>query len=462
MRLFHDKKWLLVIYMVIALLAGVSNFMEPADLFVAVCIGLSLLVVLLGDEMAVLYLLIALCPFYASLKIGGLGMGFVIPLLVLFKLIKKKSDTWSPVLGFMALVFLLIWFLHEVQFVTLASAIFRVLVPACVFLFICKERFDNYDGYFAMWIVVLTLLIAMISIFMVQGGSLDALIYASRVGDMRLGEADVDDGQKNQLGGAMGFPIYTIIIITLFLQMLMTHSFKLWQKLSIIVLGIALFFVTFLTVSRVYILGLSTLLLLLFMHMLMSKSIKTIIGLVMGVIIIYILASVYLPEYMDGIFDSYTTRQIGDSSNGGTGIRGAIYEDCLSYLGEDVECLLIGKGSSSYPLYGAKIHRLFSFSAHNMILDSLMSFGVLGSIILMSLYIHLYKRERLRTNIRWSVFRIMPLVCYFMMNMTSSPFLSDKAYPMLLFLILNISHCTDKSRYDPIWIKNNRINFKQI
>lgn len=461
MRLFHDKKWLLVIYMVIALLAGVSNFMEPADLFVAVCIGLSLLVVLLGDEMALLYLLIALCPFYASLKIGGLGMGFIIPLLMLFKLIKKKSTMWYPKLGFMALVFLLIWFLHEVQFVTLASAIFRVLVPGCIFFIICKQRLDNYDGYFAMWVVVLTSIIAMISVFFVQGGSLDALIYASQVGDMRLGEADVDDGQKNQLGGAMGFPIYTIIIISLFLQMLMTHSLKIWQKVFIIGLGIALFFITFLTISRVYILGLSTLLVLMLLHILKSKSIK-IIGLFIGVFLIYTLASVYLPEYMDGVFDSYLTRQKGDSSNGGTGIRGAIYEDCVKYLTEDVECLLIGKGSSSYPLYGAKIHRLFSFSAHNMILDSLMAFGVLGSLILLFLYINLYKRERQRIGIRWSVFRVLPLACYFMMNMTSSPFLSDKAFPMLLFLILNIVHCTDKSGYDPIWTKNNRINCKQI
>lgn len=462
MKLFKDKKWLLVIYMIIAVFAGMSNFMEPANLFVVVSICMSLLVILAGDNMAYLYLLLTLCPFYSSLRISGLYLGFVIPLLIFLKLIMKKSATSPSTLAFLSVVFLSVWFLHDVQFVTFANAFFRLLVPACIFFIICKQRLDNYDGYYAMWIVILTSIIAMISVFIVQGGSLEAFINASYVGEMRLGEADVDDGQKNQLGGAMGFPIYTIIIISLFLQMLMTRSFKLWEKVSIIGIGTALFFITFLTISRVYILGLLTLIILLFLHILKSTSVKTVIGLLMGVGLIYVIASIYLPEYMDSIFNSYSTRQMSHSDHGGTGIRGAIYEDCIQYLTEDVECLLIGKGSSAYPLYGAKIHRLFSFSAHNMILDSLMAFGILGTFILLSLYIHLYRRERHRTGIRWSVFRIMPLVCYLMMNMTATPFLLDKTYPMLLFLILNIIHCTDKSEYEPKCTIDNCIKYKQI
>lgn len=97
-----------------------------------------------------------------------------------------------------------------------------------------------------------------------------------------------------------------------------------------------------------------------------------------------------------------------------------------------------------------------------MILDSFMAFGILGTLILLSLYIHLYRRERLRTGIRWSIFRVMPLACYLMMNMTATPFLLDKTYPLLLFLIMNIIHCTDNSEYEPKWDKNNSINYKQI
>lgn len=462
MKIFKDKKWLFVIYLIIAALAGVSNYMEPANIFVAASIGLSLMVVLAGDNISVLYLLIALCPFYSSLRIGDLYAGFVIPLFVLVKLFIKPSTKYASGMEMFWAFFLLVWFFHDFQFITFANALFRLFVPACIFVYICRQKLDEYDGYFAIWIVIATTLISMICIFMVQGGSLDTFLYASYAGEYRLGEADVDDGQKNQLGGAMGFPIYTIIIVSLSLQMLMTRQFKLWEKVLLIGLNIVLFFVTFLTISRVYILGLSTLVILLFLHMIKSRNLKTILGLSFGLIIVYIIASVYLPEYMDGIFNSYLARQSNNSDHEGTGIRGAIYEDCIKYLTEDVECFLIGKGSSAYPLYGAKIHRLFSWSAHNIILDALMAFGIIGTIILISLYMHLYKREKNRTGLKWTVFRIMPFACYFMMNMTATPFLLDKTYPMLLFLILNIIHCTDKTEYDPKMSLYKGTNLKYI
>lgn len=450
MKIFKDKKWLFVIYLIIAALAGASNFMEPANIFVAASIGLSLVVVLAGDDISALYLLIALCPFYASLRIGGLYAGFVIPLLVLVKLFMKPSMKHAPIMGMLSVLFLLMWFFHDFQFVTFANAIFRLLIPACVFIYICRQKLNEYDGYFAIWIVIATSLISMICIFLVQGGSLDTFLNASYAGEYRLGEADVDEGQKNQLGGAMGFPIYTMIIVSLSIQMLMIRQFKLWGKVLLVGLNIIIFFLTFLTISRVYILGLSTLMVLLFLHMVESRNLKRILGLTFGLIFVYIIAADYLPEYTDGIFESYLTRQAINSDHEGTGIRGAIYEDCIKYLTEDTECFFIGKGSSAYPLYGAKIHRLFSWSAHNIMLDALMAFGMIGTIIIISLYTHLYKREKSRTGLKkWTFFRIMPFACYFMMNMTASPFLLDKTYPMLLFLILNIVHCTDKTEYDP-------------
>lgn len=445
MNIFKDKRYLFITYLIIAALAGISNFMEPANIFVAISIMLSLIVVFWGNEMALVYLLLALCPFYSSLKINGIYAGSIISLLIFVRLFMRPTTKFASVLGMSSVIFLFIWFLHDIQFVSFANALFRLFIPACVFMVICRQRFEAYDGFFAIWTVIATTLIAMICVFLVQGGDIDSFIYASYAGEMRLGEANVAEGQKNQLGGAMGFPIYTIIIISLSLQTLITHTFKLWQKILIIGLNMTLFFITFLTISRVYILGIITLAFLLLLHMIKSRSIKIIFSLLTGCLVLYCIASIYLPEYMDNVFNSYLTRQANNSDHGGTGIRGAIYEDCIRYLAEDIECLLIGKGSSAYPLFGAKVHRLFSWSAHNIILDALMSFGVLGSLLLVCLYLHLYKQEKRRLNIRCSVLRAMPLICYLMMNMTATPFLLDKTYPMLFFLIMNITHCTDNS-----------------
>ena len=100
----------------IAFFAGISNFMEPANLFVMASIGLSLLVVLFGDKMATLYLMIALIPFYDSLNINGVSAGFVIPLFAIRKLLIFPLRNEKSYLVFFMMVFLSVWFFHDIQY----------------------------------------------------------------------------------------------------------------------------------------------------------------------------------------------------------------------------------------------------------------------------------------------------------------------------------------------------------
>ena len=462
MDLFRNKKKLFIIFLMIASFAGISNFMEPANIFVMASIGLSLLVVLFGDKMATLYLMIALIPFYDSLNINGVSAGFVIPLLAIGKQLSSPSRNEKSQLVFFMILFLSVWFFHDIQYQTFAMTVFSLLVPCFVFLFVLTKDWHEYDGYYAMWLVIVTTLIAMVCVFMVQGGSLEALIYTSYAGEMRLGEADTDEGQKNQLDGAMGFPIYTLTIVSLLIQMLMTRRFRLWQKALCLALIVGLFFITFLTVSRVYILGLATMALLLICHVMRSKSKSAIFGVLLGCSVLILIASNYLTNYMDIVFNNYLGRMENDGGQGGTGIRGIIYKDCFEYLLNNVECLLIGKGNGAYPLIGAQLHRPFSMSAHNMIIDGLMSFGIIGSIFIFVVYKNIYKKDRNNYGINWTIFRVMPLLCIFMMYQTASPFLLDKFYPFLMFLVLNIIHCTDKSEYDPLWCRQNGCECKKI
>ena len=230
MDLFRNKKKLFIIFLMIASFAGISNFMEPANIFVMVSIGLTLLVVLFGDKMATLYLMIALIPFYDSLNINGVSAGFVIPLLAIGKQLSSPSRNEKSQLVFFMILFLSVWFFHDIQYQTFAMTVFSLLVPCFVFLLVLPKDWHEYDGYYAMWLVIVTTLIAMVCVFMVQGGSLEALVYTGYAGEMRLGEADTDEGQKNQLDGAMGFPIYTLTIVSLLIQMLMTRRFRLCKK----------------------------------------------------------------------------------------------------------------------------------------------------------------------------------------------------------------------------------------
>lgn len=462
MILFRNKKKLFIIYLIIATFAGVSNFIGPANVFVTASIALSLLVVAFGDNMATLYLMIALIPFYSSLNYNGVAAGFVIPFFAICKLLLSPLRIEKPHLVVFLFWFLVLWFVHDVQYKSLAVTIFSLLVPCYVFLFVLCKSLRDYDGYYAMWLVIATTLIGMVCVFMVQGGSLEAFIQTSYAGEMRLGEADTDEGQKNQLGGAMGFPIYTLTVVTLLIQMLMTRRFTLLQKSVSITLIIGLIFITFLTVSRVYILGLATLLVLLSFHVMKSKSNSAKFGILFGCVAVIVIASNYLTDYMDIVRENYVGRMEYDGGQGGTGIRGVIFKDCFDYLMNDVECLMIGKGNGAYPLIGAELHRPFSMTAHNIMIDGLMSFGIIGFLFIMVVYKTVYKKDSHRYGIKWTVFRAMPLLCMFIMYQTASPFLQDKTYPFLMFLVLNIIHCTDNSDYDPLWCKQHGYECKEI
>lgn len=460
--MFKDKKSLFIIYLIITGFAGVSNFMEPANLYVTISIALSLLVILCGNNIATLYLIIALIPFYNSLNYGGVDAGFVIPLLAICKLINSPLKNRKPFLvGFMFL-FLALWFVHDIQYQTFAMTVFKLLVPCYIFIWILLKDFNDYDGYYAMWLVITTTLIAMVCVFLVQGGSLEAFIYTSYAGEMRLGEANTDEGQKNQLDGAMGFPIYTITVVVLFIQMIMTRNFKLWQRALIIALIIGLFFITFLTVSRVYLLGLVTMALMLIMHIMRSSSKLAKVGVLFSGAFILWFATYYLSDYMDIVFGNYIGRMESDSGQSGMGERGNIYSDCIDYIINDLECLVIGKGNGAYPLIGAQLHRPFSMSAHNMILDALMSFGIIGSVYILVVYKTIYEKDRYNYRVKWTIFRAMPLVCVLIMYQTASPFLLTKFYPFLMFLVLNIIHCTDNSEYDPRLSKLKGLTYKKI
>ena len=459
-----SKKVLFIIYMIIAALAGISNFMEPANVFVMGALGLSLLVIVLGDEMATLYLMMALIPFYNSLNIGGIATDFIVQGAALIKLFMSRSRGIKPslLMSFFIALFLLIWFIHDIQYKTLAASFFPLLVPLYTFSLINNKPFNRYDGYFAMWVIIVSTLIAMICVFMVQGGNIDAFLYTDYAGEIRLGEGSVDEGQKNQLGGAMGFPIYTLTIVTLLIQMLMTRKYKLWKKLSIIILIGVLFFITFLTVSRVYLLGLATMIVILALHLMRSRSTFAIVGFALTIIFIIGLASIYMSDYIDTVIFNYTGRIEGDGGQAGMGIRGLIYDDCLKYLSNNIECTLIGKGNGAYPLIGDAMGSLMSYSAHNIILDALMSFGILGSILLIIIYLKAYKIESLRLGIKWSLFRIMPFIVIFIMWQTGSPFLQDKTYIIIMFFMLNIIHCTDGTEYDTQWCRENDLQYKKI
>lgn len=425
--------------MLICMLAGYSNVTSSSTALIFIAVFLSLSIIIFCSDLNVLYLMIALIPFYGSLNVNGLAFVFILPLFASLKLLLKHFKIIIPSIFVFNLIFLLFWFLNDIQYQSVAATLIRLCFPLYVFCVISFVKLEDYNGYFSAWLVICSSLIAMFSIFLVQGGNLDSFINASYAGEMRLGEADVASGQKNQLDGAMGFPIYTITIITLIFQMLNYRNFQFYTKCFIIGIALIVFFITFLTLSRVYILGLLTMIIVLSIYYAKHFTIKNIISILFLVLVLFFTVSILNPEIITSITESYSSRMEGESDNEES--RLLVYIDCLEYLLSHVKCIIFGEGNRGYIEIGKIEHTLMAISAHNVILDGLLSFGLLGCVILYRSYFRVYKLQRTYFNIQLDALRVLPLGCILMMYNTSSPFTLDKVWVFLLFLTLNIVHC---------------------
>lgn len=424
--------------MTISLMAGLSNFMNPANVFVLLAVLLSLLLILQGRDVTAVYVMIALIPYFSSLRLSGFAFGFIIPVVAFIKLWIRHFSGALPKLLIAAFLFLFIGFFHDIQYSTFMESILRSFMPLYVFAALSWVRFEKYNRFFAAWVVIGSSLIAMYCVFMVQGANLDSFIYSSYAGEMRLGEADVDSGQKNQLGGAMGFPIYTITILSLIVQMFLMHSLRFWQKILMLSISVVVFFLTFLTVSRVYLLGLGVLIILLLYYIARHVSIKVFVGFLCVFLFLGVMAAMLNPDFITSVFSQYEGR-ITNSDNHHIGSRGYIYRDCIDYLSSNLECILIGKGTLGYVAIGKQMNTWMSMSAHNFLLDGLLSFGIIGFFFVFYAFYKLYKKERFRTRCRVTALHCMPLFCILAMYITSTPFMLEKVWPFFLFLVLNIT-----------------------
>lgn len=430
--------------MFICLLAGLSNIISASSALIFLAISLSFLIIFFGNDLSVLYLMIALIPFYSSLNLGGLAFVFVLPFFASLKLLFKHFKISIPLIFLLNFIFLFFWFINDIQYQSIAAVLIRLCFPLYVFCVMSFVKLDDYNGYFSAWLVICSSLIAMFCVFIVQGGSLDSFIYASYAGEMRLGEADVDSGQKNQLGGAMGFPIYTITILTLVVQMFSFRKYTFYKKNIIIGVSVILFLITFLTLSRVYILGLLTMMLMLSVYYSKHFSIKHVVSIIFVFLGLFVIAVVVNPEIINSIAEQYSNRMEGESDNEESRIL--VYGDCLEYLLTHIKCFFLGEGNRGYIEIGKMEHTLMAISAHNIILDGMLSFGLFGCIILYRSYLRVYRLQCKHFCVRFNALRALPLGCVLMMYNTSSPFTLDKVWVFLLFLTLNIVHCSPHKR----------------
>lgn len=418
--------------LITTLLLSYSQINSSKELII-LCVIIFTIIIVSGNIMDDFYSYIAMIPFFTIYKVGDYSVGFIFIFISIIKIIIYNKDLRFKNLSFSILYFTSTIFLNDIFHVSFG--ILLLPLSLCIYL-ICFVRFANFSNYNhnkAITIFLISLIISQATSFIISGADLTSLVAQSEL-SFRLGQGNIEEGQGNNLGGAMGFPIYTMLILGLLTTIIIKKKIKLSYKLLAISFMIVDFIITFFTISRVYFIGIAVFTIFIIIHYTRNNFQKLIpISVLVGFIVIYFFNS----EYSNSIFEKYNQRSF-DTEYGFTTGRSEIYEQSIDYLISTPKALLIGEGPRGYKIVGNDKNLDFKMSAHNLYIDSLMSFGIIGTFCLFYIFFIYKTKCKMIFNTSYSALSVMPLACYLSMQMTGGSMSDYKTYIYLLFLILNV------------------------
>ena len=242
----------------------------------------------------------------------------------------------------------------------------------------------------------------------------------------RLGEA------SRQLGGAMGLPIYCLLLLSMLLEDDLEHERSAVYRLVSILFMALIGLLGLLTLSRVFLLGLGVLALCFFWMIRKGKAKRVLTICLAGAALIALFWLIF-PGEANRLVDSFYLRLKDPLGSG----RLEIYKDCLLYLLENPLRLLLGNGAFHYVQIGQTEGYAFSAMAHNLYLDLVMSWGLFGVLFFVTYLRLMIKRlkkafpERPKPS---SMMAILTLAACFMTEGTMQYY---NIYFYILFLLIN-------------------------
>lgn len=433
-------RFLFLLIVVIDILLGIST-VNRISICSSLAFVLLLYLILKGNAIQAFYAVLGTCFFSDTVNLGNIGTYFVI----MFAAGGKIGGYGFKNYTLPVLIILILYAIHDIFYTSFAWVLFYLSYLYFMFKVLTNLNFKEYDHRYAVALFLVGIVLVQIFAICLSGDLStfrdDSIEYA------RMGEGDVDDGYNNNLDGAMGFPITSMLFFTISLPILLGQWMNKKYKLVVGVLFIALFVVTFFTTSKVYLLGLACLIVCLLCEV-FGRELR--FSAKIGIVLFFVIAVIALIQsgYLDIIVNRYIFR-LTASDDVTTG-RGRIYSDCLSYLSTNPLSLMFGSGYRGYSAIGAINGLKFSMSAHNIILDCIMAYGLFGAIIILCLCRNFYRSVKVYCGgPRMSMLGLMPVVCWLVMNFTNSSFMLAKTYVIIPFLILHMKY------YRKLYIKNN-------
>ena len=410
----HDKKLILInLLTVVLFLIGV---MQSSDLILALAVALIVFVILKYREEEVFYLFIAIVPFQSYIALWGRS---AFPLLLIVLLVKKfikNNLKISKQVLFPIFVILIITLFNEF---TLSG--FWNIVSWCSFaimVVLLAERL-NVEIINVWWIII-----------NFYFGIL-AAIYAN-IGAVSFVDSEIErlGSEYISLGGAMGIPLYILLITSMLLVVFIHNTLRRKQKCFVILNIVFLNAIALLSISRAYLLGIATIIGCMLLGLFTKKG-GAVARLVIIVAVIALLVVWLNYDELLLIIQRFQYRfevHVGDDG------RTDIWFSCIEYLGTHIKTFLFGDGILSYQNINSE-YAYYQYTAHNIYLDCLMAFGMIGTVCILQFFVSFWKKCKKRLRGKADIISFMPFLTLSVYYVTSGSFRYFKTWIYYLIVI---------------------------
>lgn len=417
-----------------ALLGVAVMTTSPLDWVGALSLVLLLTLVITGTQAENLYVFISLIPFHHLISFQDRNVIFVLLLIAMLKVVywrltvvKQVPLVILPAIGLLSLTF--VW-----DFGTARLGELLYLLCSLGYFLVVMTLVDlrAYNHGLASKHLLMSLAIALVTMLLSPGMDLSALSGSMvRFGyDLRI------------LGGAMGAPIYSLMAISILVVALASKKTTLIQKVLMIVIIAGLVVIGISTISRVFLLGAGTLII-----VAIAVALRKYVSISYRILIVCLLAlMLYVGIYTAipvSLLEHYAFR-VRDS--GFLSGRLDIFLSIFEYMSQNPDAILVGRGLT-YSQIGLMDGWAFQALAHNLYLDGLMSWGLVGLTFLAIVFLRFLKRCKAQGQV--TLVTALPAIVLLSTYITWGSFSYFNTYMYLIFVSIGaFSHTRWEGKYE--------------
>lgn len=350
------------------------------------------------------YLMIAIIPFQGHISFFGVAAMPVIAAVIILKLIGEKKYTFGKNVFCSGIIIFGIEFFNDYFHVSLGSLLAWISIGiVCLYIinYVKIEEMNLFKVSINFGIGVFLAIIANMGGQNLENGTVQ-----------RFGSANIS------LGGAMGIPLYALILTSILIVILLNYELSFAKKCIIGMVMMLINMFALLSISRAYLLGIATILMCCLISLFTKKGAKSfkLISLILLVIVIVVYFN--YDGFLEIVGDFQYRIQEHANDNGRTGI----WISCIEYLKQNWKALLFGEGIFNYTTIGTELNQGFAMSAHNVVLDTVMAFGVAGSVCYVVLFRWYAVKCKKSLHTKPNIISMMPLITLMIYYMTAGSF----------------------------------------